>query len=395
MVLLLTMGCGLCSLTGIRPPTRPDTQVALELIATPTYTPIITASPDLASERDKEEESLIAVYKRVNPSVVSIQVIREAQALFPEGQSTDNKYQRGQGSGFIVDGENGFIVTNNHVVESAQVVEVVLHNGHILTAEVLGQDSDSDMAVLRIDAEGRELQAVILGDSDALQVGQRALAIGNPFGWEGTLTTGIISGVGRTLRLGHVSERVSGRFSIPEMIQTDAAINFGNSGGPLLDSSGRVIGMNTAITSPQGTSSGVGFAVPINTIKRVLPDLLEKGHHDYAWLGIIGGDLRPIHVSSMHLHTEQGAIIGTVVPGGPAAKAGLKGADATVDYFGQEVQIGGDVIIAIDQEPVRQFDDLLVYLMRAKQPGDVALLTIIREDQEKRISVTLGARPGD
>jgi len=373
MVLLLTVGCGLCSLTGIRPPARPATQVALELTATPTCTPIVTASPDLIPERDKEELSLIALYKRVNPSVVSIQVIREAQALFPEGQRTDNNYQRGQGSGFIVDGENGFIVTNNHVVEGAQVVEVVLHDGHILTAEVLGQDSDSDVAVLRVDAKGRVLQEVVLGDSDSLQVGQRALAIGNPFGWEGTLTTGIISGVGRTLPLGHVSERISGRFSIPEMIQTDTAINFGNSGGPLLDSSGRVVGMNT----------------------RILPDLIEKGYYDYAWLGISGGDLRPIHVSSMHLHTEQGAIIGTVVPGGPAANAGLKGADATVDYFGQEVQIGGDVIIAIDQEPVRQFDDLLVYLMREKRPGDTALLTIIRDNQEKRISVTLGERPGD
>ena len=388
LLLLLSMGCGLCTLTGIRPPTRPATKIALKPTLMPTRTPEAIASGGLG------EQSLIALYKKVNPSVVSIQVIREADALF-KSENKGIEYQRGQGSGFIVDGIKGLVVTNNHVVDHVQVVEVVLWDGDVLEAKVLGQDSDSDTAVLQVDAKGRELRAVTLGDSDALQVGQDAVAIGNPFGWEGTLTTGIISGVGRTLHFGHVSERVSGRFSIPEMIQTDAAINFGNSGGPLLDSSGRVIGMNTAIDASGGASSGVGFAVPINTIKRVLPDLIEKGHHDYAWLGVSGGDLSPIHVRSMHLPVEQGAIIGAVVPDGPAAKAGVQGADSTVDYFGQKIRVGGDVIIAIDEVPVRQFDDLLIYLMREKQPGDSVLLTIIRDGQEKQVSVTLAKRPAD
>ena len=388
LILLLTMGCGLCTLTGIRPPTRAATEIAAK------PTPVSTRMPEAVASRGLGEQSLIALYKKVNPSVVSIQVIREAQALF-KSENKDIEYQRGQGSGFIVDGIKGLVVTNNHVVENVQVVQVVLWDGDVLTAKVLGQDSDSDTAVLQVDAEGRELQEVTLGDSDALQVGQDAVAIGNPFGWEGTLTTGIISGVGRTLHMGHVSERVSGRFSIPEMIQTDAAINFGNSGGPLLDSSGRVIGMNSAIDASGGASSGVGFAVPINTIKHVMPDLIEKGHHDYAWLGISGGDLSPIHVQAMQLPVERGAIIGAVVPDGPAAKAGLQGADSTVDYFGQEIRIGGDVVIAIDEVPVHQFDDLLIYLMREKRPGDTALLTIIRDGQEMQLGVTLGNRPTD
>jgi len=249
--------------------------------------------------------------------------------------------------------------------------------------------------VLRVERGDVALQAAELGDSDSLVVGQRAVAIGNPFGWQGTLTVGIISGLGRTLQLGHASERVSGRFSIPEMIQTDAAINFGNSGGPLLDAQGRVIGVNTAMNSSSGVSSGVGFAVPINTVKRVLPDLIANGSYRYPWLGVTGTDLRPVHREAMGVEVARGAIIDAVTPNGPADRAGLRGSTDSVEQFGERVGIGGDIIVAIDDRPVRQFDDLLIHLVRAKRPGDTVRLTVIRDGQEQEVSVTLGERPSD
>jgi len=344
-----------------------------------------------------EESLLTELYRRVNPSVVSVQVSRQAGdlAMLSGSDSESDTYRRGQGSGFIVDGPKGIVITYNHVVEDAEVIQVVLWDGTVLPAEVLGRDPNSDVAVLQVEAEGLTLQSVSLGDSDALEVGQRAIAIGNPFGWHGTLTTGIISGLGRTLRLGHTSERASSRFSIPEMIQTDAAINFGNSGGPLLDSSGRVIGINTAMNSVTGASSGVGFAVPINTVKRVLPELIEKGHYAYPWMGVTGTDLRPIHVEAMDLPVDRGAIVMTVPKGGPADVAGLQGATRTVEHYGEPIGIGGDVIVAIDGKAVHQFDDLLIHLIREKRPGDQVMLTIVRAGDRIETSLTLGERPTD
>jgi len=364
--------------------------------AAPTPVPLAQAQGVAPTAPDPEEALLIALYQRVSPAVVSVQVVRPVEGLIIpriEGQEGEGDiYQRGQGSGLIIDAD-GTAVTNNHVIEGARLVEVTLWDGTILPAEVLGRDPDSDIAVLRIERGDIALQTVELGDSDALQVGQRAIAIGNPFGWQGTLTMGIISGLGRTLQLGHASERVSGRFSIPEMIQTDAAINFGNSGGPLLDAQGRVIGVNTAMNSTSGLSGGVGFAVPINTVKRVLPDLMASGSYSYPWLGISGTDLRPVHREAMAIDVPRGAIIDSITPDGPADRAGLRGSTETVEQFGETISVGGDVIVAIDDRPVRQFDDLLIHLVRTKRPGDTVRLTVVRDGEEQQVTVTLGERP--
>lgn len=289
LVLILTIviaasGCSLPGWAGItrelllEPPRATATP-----IPTPTPAPAVVSPTEApsASVADPEEALLTALYERVRPAVVSVQVVRPIEGLLiPRGEGQeegDGIFQRGQGSGMIID-PDGTVVTNNHVVEGAQRVEVTLWDGTILPAEVIGRDPDSDIAVLRIERGDIALQTVELGDSDALRVGQRALAIGNPFGWQGTLTVGIVSGLGRTLQLGHMSERVSGRFSIPEMIQTDAAINFGNSGGPLLDAQGRVIGVNTAMNSTSGVSGGVGLPCPSTPSSASCPTSSPPAH---------------------------------------------------------------------------------------------------------------------
>jgi len=395
---MLASGCSLLRWTWLTHQVLPGTRATT---TGPSHAaePALTqpATPAALAPADAEEAQLIALYQRVSPAVVSVQVVRPVEGLFlpqAEGQEDDEVFERGQGSGVIIDA-GGIVVTNHHVIEGARLVEVTLWDGTTLSAEVLGRDPDSDIAVLRVERGDIALQAAELGDSDSLVVGQRAVAIGNPFGWQGTLTVGIISGLGRTLQLGHASERVSGRFSIPEMIQTDAAINFGNSGGPLLDAQGRVMGVNTAMNSSSGVSSGVGFAVPINTVKRVLPDLIANGSYRYPWLGVTGTDLRPVHREAMGVEVARGAIIDAVTPNGPADRAGLRGSTDSVEQFGERVGIGGDIIVAIDDRPVRQFDDLLIHLVRAKRPGDTVRLTVIRDGQEQEVSVTLGERPSD
>ncbi len=395
IVVLLASGCSLQTWTGLTREVFPEAHLAA---ATPLPTLAPTRAVVVWPESDPEDALLIGLYQRVSPAVVSVQVVLPVEGLIIpqiEGQEGDGDiFQRGQGSGLIID-TDGTVVTNNHVIEGARLVEVTLWDGTILPAEVLGRDPDSDIAVLRIERGDIALQAVELGDSDALQVGQRAIAIGNPFGWQGTLTMGIISGLGRTLQLGHASERVSGRFSIPEMIQTDAAINFGNSGGPLLDAQGRVIGVNTAMNSTSGVSGGVGFAVPINTVKRVLPDLIATGSYSYPWLGVTGTDLRPVHREAMGIDVPRGAIVDAVTPNGPADRAGLRGSTGSVEQFGETIRMGGDVIVAIDDLPVRQFDDLLIHLVRSKRPGDTVRLTVVRDGQERQVSITLGERPSN
>jgi len=397
-VLLLTLGtlgCGVCSLLGGRlgltpaaTPT-PSPQVRI-LIATPTPLP-----PELYSRLGSEEALLVNLYKRVNPAVVNIRVVKVAESpLVPNWPEDKRFYQQGQGSGFVLD-QDGHIVTNNHVVEGAEELEVVFYDGEVVDAVVVGTDPDSDLAVVQVDVPAERLATVVLGDSDELQVGQMAVAIGNPFGLNGTLTVGIISALGRTLPLGHISDQVGGRFSIPEVIQTDAAINPGNSGGPLMDSHGRVIGINTAINSEGGTSSGVGFAVPVNAIKRVVPKLISGGYYPYPWLGITGRDLSPIDVEAMNLPVDRGALVVGVAPGGPADLAGIRAGGEEYETKYGTLLIGGDVIVAIDDSPVMDFDDLLEYLVRQTQPGDVVRLSIIRDGERREVRVTLQERPRD
>jgi len=307
----------------------------------------------------------------------------------PDTQSTPEQYQQGTGSGFVLD-KAGHIITNNHVVADAEEVQVMFSDGTSVRARVIGTDPDSDLAVIKVDVPSSELYPLVLGDSDSLEIGQRAIVVGNPYGLRGTLTVGIISALGRSLPLGRESEVLGSRFTIPELIQTDAAINPGNSGGPLLDSQGQVIGVNTAYDPD---ASGVGFAVPVNTVKRVVPRLIADGRYTYPWLGISGRDLSLDLVEAMNLPVQRGAIVISVTPDGPADKAGLRGSGETVEKSGLELQIGGDVIVAIDGQPVLQFEDILVYIIRSTEVGQEVTLTIIRDRREQSVKVKLGERP--
>lgn len=374
-------------------------EVEKEVLVTPTPVPSSISTPTLPAETpsaaewsqlDIESQILTEVYRKVNPSVVNVTNLARLE-LFAE-----EVIPQAEGSGFMWD-DQGHIVTNAHVVEGADEVQITLYDGLTLPAQVVGVDRDSDLAVAKIDPQGLELRPVELGDIDEIVVGQRAIAIGNPFGYEGTLTQGTVSAIGRTIPS-------LTAFSIPEAIQTDAAINPGNSGGPLLDSQGRLIGVNAQISSAMRASAGVGFAVPVNIVQRVVPALIAEGHYDHAWLGISGRTYSPSWASALGFpEEERGAYVMLVEPGGPADEAGLLQAAGTRQTdvllgfdFGQPVYLaaGGDLIVAIDDQPVKEFDDVLVYLERYTSPGDRVELTILRGDgQQQVITVTLRKRP--
>ncbi len=347
----------------------------------PTATvPVVVPTPPnaLSDQFDTEEQRVIAAFERVNDAVVCITAKQHFGACI--------------GSGFIVDPQ-GYIVTNNHVATAVEDLLVTLADETTLPAELVGTDPGSDLAVLKIDPPPEGLTVVELGDSSTLRVGQRAIAIGNPFGLEHTVTVGIISSLGRILP----RDDGSG-FQLAQIIQTDAAINPGNSGGPLLDSHGRVIGVNTAIRSESGINSGVGFAVPVDIVKRVVPDLITYGRYRHTWIGIevpAGGNITPEMVEAMDLPVSKGVLVARVVPGGPADKAGLRGGNREVLIAGVPMRAGGDIIIAIDDRPVRRFEDLVNYLALQTRVGDAVTLTIIRDGRQRQVRVVLEERPGD
>ncbi len=353
----------------------------------PTLAPPPTAlPPEAIAEADAEELLLINLYERVNPSVVNIFVTVEDESNLGQNQLFPTQ---GQGSGFIVD-TAGHIVTNNHVVAEAAQVEVTFYDGTTVEADIVGTDPDSDLAVVKVDVAPDSLRPVVWGDSDKILVGQRAVAIGNPFGLEGTLTSGIVSALGRSL------PTESGAFRIPEIIQTDAAINPGNSGGPLLNSQGEVIGVNTAIVprrSGFGERSflGVGFAVPANLVKRVVPNLIDQGDYEHPWIGFSGNTVTPEIAEAMELSETKGALVAEVISGSPADEAGLRG--GTREVIGINTLLGGDVIIGINDFEIREFDDLISFLSVRGSVGDTVTLTIIRNGQEQTLELTLGARP--
>jgi len=373
----------------------PPATVEAAQASTPTPIP-----PATLGDADAEERLVASIYERVAPSVVHIRVVQRVtgsvESPIPDipgwpdleiPETPEEFYSQGEGSGFVWDKE-GHIVTNYHVVANAEKVEVIFLDGATLLAEVVGTDPDSDLAVLQVDLPPDRLPPVTPGDSDTVFIGQRAIAIGNPFGQEWTLTTGVVSALGRTLPSG------TSQFSIPEMIQTDAAINPGNSGGPLLDREGRVIGVNVMILSRNQASSGVGFAIPVNVVKQVVPVLIQEGRYAYAWLGIVGRDLDRETAAAMDLSPDQrGALVIEATEDGPADEAGVRGSTQTVTLDGAEARIGGDVIIAVDDQPVRTMDDLIVYLVKETQPGQEVTLTLLREGEERQIEVTLGERP--
>jgi 2-alkenal reductase len=329
------------------------------------------AAAELLAVAAAEEQVLIRLYERVSASVVNISVVTRRGA--------------GTGSGFVLDTE-GHILTNNHVIEGAAQILVRFADDTIVEAELIGADPDSDLAVIKVELPASQLKPVELGDSDVLRVGQRAVALGNPFGFEQTMTTGIISALGRV-----VPQRNG--YSLPALIQTDAAINPGNSGGPLLDSQGRVIGVNTLIFSSSGSSAGVGFAVPVNTVKRVIPALLERGSYADPWLGISGLSINAFVAEALDLSTERGVLLQVVVDGGPADLAGLRADDEEVVFDGVPLAAGGDIILFIDGIPIGDMDDLVTELSR-KLVDETVTVTILRDGAMQDVSVTLEERPG-
>jgi S1-C subfamily serine protease len=292
------------------------------------------------------------------------------------------------GSGFVIDGE-GHVVTNNHVATAAPNLLVTLADEHTVPAKVAGKDPGSDLAVLQIDPPAGQLAVVELGESATLRVGQRAIAIGNPFGLERTVTSGIISSLGRTLR------RDDSDFQLAQVIQTDAAINPGNSGGPLLDSQGRVIGVSMAIRTETGVNSGIGFAIPVDIVKRVVPELIAYGRYRHTWVGVEGRTLSAEMVSAMKLPVENGVLIWRAVPGGPAEQAGLRGGNQEVNVSGLPMPAGGDIIVGIDGVAVKRLDDLVNYLASSTSVGDVVTIRIVRDGREMEVDIRLDERPGD
>jgi 2-alkenal reductase len=384
LLTITLFGCGL--FTPDRPLIFEETppliyeEEAQDAPSQPAVAPIIQP-PAVVSESD---QVLVDLYARVNPSVVNVTIYGKGDgALVP----ADQVLPLSQGSGFVYDQE-GHIVTNAHVVHAAEDIEVTFSEGLVKAARVVGEDLNSDLAVLQVDGIPAEIAPLPLGSMDSLAVGQTVAAIGNPFGLEGTLTRGIISALGRTIP-------ALTPFSIPQSIQTDAAINPGNSGGPLLNLSGEVIGVNAQIeTGGVGNSNlGVGFAIPVSIVRLVVPDLIANGEHEWSWLGVRGGNVTPLLVEAMNLPVDRGAYLAEVLTNGPSAKAGLRGANQEKTLRGRAVNTGGDVIVAIDGHPVNTFDDILIYIALEARPGQQVTLTIVRDGKTLEVPVRLEKRP--
>jgi S1-C subfamily serine protease len=357
-----------CGLTGLTSPSQTDAG------PTPQTAPTLVVDTTKALPPDG---SLQALYQNVLPGVVAVR--------------TD----QGLGSGFVYDGE-GHIVTNQHVVEGASTFEIAFSSGFKANGTVIGSDNDADIAVIKVDAPASELHPLPIGDSSTLQVGAPVVAIGNPFGLSGTMTTGIISGLGRTSPA-H-ADPTGGYFLNADIIQTDAAINPGNSGGPLFDLNSEVIGINESIltnntnSTGQPTNSGVGFAISINLVKKIVPSLIQNGSYKYPYLGLAStSDLSLAEVQAVGLNTFKGAYVTSVTPGGPADKAGIKAGTTSTQF--NNLNAGGDLIVAFDGKPIDTFDQLLSYLITTKSPGDTVTLTIVRNGQQMDVPVTLGERP--
>lgn len=344
---------------------------------TPTATPASLAARD--AELTDEEAINVRVYRQTTPAVANILTKATEYDFFMDPVPVE-----GAGSGFVID-PRGYILTNNHVVEGAQTIEVVLGDKSRYQAKFIGADARNDVALIKIEPKGAKLATLTLGDSATLQVGQKVLAIGDPFGFQSTLTTGVVSALGRTVQTSQTT-------FIDEAIQTDAAINRGNSGGPLINSKGEVIGINSAIYTPSGTTAGIGFAIPINTAKRIANDLITDGRVHQAFLGVetypVGGYL----ASALDLPVQDGLLVQQVTKGGPAASAGIRGGDRVAQAGMRRFYIGGDVIVAIDGQSVASPLDVTLALNK-KRPGDTVNVTLYRGGKKMDISVKLGDLP--
>lgn len=363
-------------------------QSALKSITEPVLTesptavdPQVTETPVILNVNLKEN-IFVDIYEMSNPGVVAIQVLSESG--------------NGLGSGFVID-KDGHIITNFHVIDGVLELEVDFPSGFKTRGTVIGTDTDSDLAVVKVEAPPEELHPLPLGDSAKIKVGQTVIAIGSPFRFNGTMTTGIISSLGRTLNSIRTAPGGS-FFTAGDIIQTDAAINPGNSGGPLLNLNGEVIGVNRAIetyninSQEDPLNSGIGFAIAINTVKRVAPSLISEGSYDYPYLGISSlNEISLLQQEALRLSQSIGAYVTSVTPDSPADRAGIRGGTDPTELF--NISSGGDLIIAIDDRVVRTFSDLLSYLIQEKSPGDTITFTILRDDQEIEIDLILGKRP--
>jgi len=324
----------------------------------------------------KSSLTLVELFEKSEEGVVKIQVVRNN---IPGDTGS-------VGSGFVYD-NLGHIITNAHVVDGATKATVTFLDGSQYDAEIIGMDKFTDIAVIKVSEKPRLLHPLQIGDSSQLHVGEQVAAIGNPFGLSGSMTSGIVSQMGRLL-----PSQDSG-FSIPDVIQTDAAINPGNSGGPLLNMKGQVVGINTAIQSTSGGNSGIGFAVPSNTAIKIVPSLIEDGEYHHPWIGISGRDIDPDLARVLELKDAKGFLIITVVDGSPADKAGLKGMTATQIIDGKEYPADGDIIISVDDKEVRKISDILIHLQREKSVGDAMTLGVLRNGEFMHISLELVERP--
>jgi len=319
--------------------------------------------------------SLIEIFEKSEPGVVRVNVQR--------GETEDTS--GGVGSGFVFD-KKGHIITNAHVVKNANKVVVTFLDGRSYNADIIGTDEYTDIAVIKVNADLVLLNPLLIGDSSNLKVGEGIAAIGNPFGLSGSMTSGIVSQLGRLLPSG------SG-YQIPDVIQTDAAINPGNSGGPLLNMRGEIVGINTAIQSATGEFTGVGFAIPSQTVAKIVPTLVETGEYKHPYIGIAGRDIDPDMASVLNLKDAVGFLVITVVEDGPAFNAGLIGSNKTTTVDGVSYPVGGDVILAVDGNEVRKIDDILIHLQRVKSVGDEMVLEILRDGRTTNVTITLDERP--
>ena len=404
LLFLVVAGCSLPDLVSLTTEQQQDSTALPTAAAVPTATPLAqredstsptattteqqqnsTAFDEQAAVNDLESQ-VITVYDAASPSVVNITNRSTVYDRFFGAAP-----QEGTGSGFVYDGE-GHIVTNYHVIEGADEILVTLANGQVYLAEVVGSDPTNDLAVLRVDSGVELPPPLAMADSSQLRVGQFVVAIGNPYGLQRTLTTGVVSALGRVI------EGAEDNSFIGEAIQTDAAINPGNSGGPLLDLQGRVIGVNSQIISSSGSSAGIGFAVSANTVTRVVPDLIANGYYAHPWLGIEPLDLSSSTVSTLRQYgVEVGADSGVLVlgttSGGPADKAGIRGGNQYLRMGRYRLPVGGDVIVAVNGEAIEGLQDLTVYMENNTAIGDTVQLTVLRDGKDLTVTVTIGEEP--
>ena len=381
MVALATLILASLACQTLQPGAAPQpvpTVPSLPTASQPTPLPIVVSSQSVS-----QQETLMSLYQNVTPGIVSIQVLTD------QGGSL--------GSGFVYD-DQGHIITNFHVVEGQKKIEVDFASGFKAYGKLVGTDLDSDLAVIKVEAPASELHPLVLGDSNLLKVGQSVVAIGNPFGLNGTMTLGIVSALGRSLPSNRESPG-GGYFSAGDLIQTDASINPGNSGGPLFNLNGEVVGINRAIrtdasnTTGEPVNSGIGFSIAINIVKRVVPEIIKNGKYDYPYMGVSSAsDLSLDEIKALGLTNYTGAYVTSVSPGGPADKAGLIAGSKDLG-LGPHLLGGGDLIIGMDGQPIKSFDELIRYLINNKAPGDSLTLTIIRDGQQMDVTLILIKRP--